>query len=220
MESARTHVSTHRDNGRGHGVKKWIPIACVFIFAIVASPFVQAGELAPAPSPVTVAEAWQVVVEELRLRGFQEEQLPRVEDLELPVAVPARAGRKLRVSSVCWDENDRRARFRLQCSEAGVCLPFLVYVRAAERARAASCGLERPSQSPSPSWTQVHASAPVVRAGERATAVLVAAGLRMTAAVTCLDRGDRGEVIRVRGQEGHIFRARVAGPALVEALPQ
>jgi flagella basal body P-ring formation protein FlgA len=42
----------------------------------------------------------------------------------------------------------------------------------------------------------------------------------MTAAVTCLDRGARGEIVRVRGQEGHIFRARVTGVALVEALPE
>lgn len=59
-----------------------------------------------------------------------------------------------------------------------------------------------------------------VRAGDRATAVAVAGGLRMTAVVICLDRGARGEIIRVRGHEGHIFRARVTGPALVEALLQ
>ena len=94
---------------------------------------------------------------------------------------------------------------------------FLVYVRVAENARAISCDLGRPSSRASP--TQMHAAALVVRAGDRAIAVLVATGLRMSAAVTCLDRGARGDVIRVRGQEGYVFRARVTGPALVEALP-
>lgn len=196
---------------------------CVFVFALVTAPLAWAGELAEPSSPVTAAEAWQVVADELRGRGFGEEQLPRVEDLELPVAVPARAGRRLRVSSVCWDADAGSARFRLECGEAGACLPFLVYVRAAARARAASCRLERqaqPSSSLSSSSSSLrHAPEPGVRAGERATAVLVAAGIRMTAEVTCLDRGARGDVIRVRGQEGRIFRARVAGLALVEAMP-
>ncbi len=192
-------------------------LAAIFAFVIAAIPFLHAGEPAQASSPVTATEARQAVVDELRSRGFQEQQLPQVEDLELPVAVPARAGRKLRVSSVCWDANNGRARFRLQCSEAGACLQFLVYVRVAENARAISCDLGRPSQPASP--TQMHAAALVVRAGDRAIAVLVATGLRMSAAVTCLDRGARGDVIRVRGQEGYVFRARVTGPALVEALP-
>jgi flagella basal body P-ring formation protein FlgA len=42
----------------------------------------------------------------------------------------------------------------------------------------------------------------------------------MTASVTCLERGRQGEVIRVRAPDGHIFRARISGPALLEALPQ
>lgn len=210
-------MNTHLKEGREPGTRRWTCLAAIFSFVIAAIPFLHAGEPAQASSPVTAAEARQAVVDELRSRGFQEEQMPQVEDLELPVAVPGRAGRKLRVSAVCWDANDGRARFRLQCSEAGTCLPFLVYVRVAENARAVSCDLGR--QSRSPSLTQIRASAPMLRAGDRAIAVLVATGLRMSAAVTCLDRGDRGDIIRVRGQEGYIFRARVAGPALVEALP-
>jgi flagella basal body P-ring formation protein FlgA len=50
--------------------------------------------------------------------------------------------------------------------------------------------------------------------------VFVSSGFRMTASVTCLERGREGEIIRVRGLDGHIFRARVSGPALLEALPQ
>jgi hypothetical protein len=61
---------------------------------------------------------------------------------------------------------------------------------------------------------------PTVRAGDRATAVFLADRLRMTASVTCLERGREGEVIRVRGQDGYVFRARISGPGLLEALPQ
>jgi len=189
---------------------------CILAFALAAGPLVEAGEVGKPAAPVTVAEAWQAVAGELRLRGFGKEQLPRVEDVELPDAVPVRAGRGLRVASVCWDRDAERARFRLECEEAGACLPFLVYVRVAARAQAASCRMEGRSSSSSSLPTPDAA----VRPGERATAVLVSAGLRMTASVTCLDRGAPGEIIRVRGQEGRIFRARVAGPALVEALPQ
>ncbi len=210
-------MNRHLKDCRGPGTRRWISLAAIFASVIAAGPLARAGEPAEPLSPITVSEAWPAVVDELRSRGFREEQLPPVEALDLPVAVPAHAGRKLRVSSVCWDANDGRARFRLQCSEAGACLPFLVYVRVAENARAVSCDLGR--QSRSPSLTQIRASAPMLRAGDRATAVLVAAGLRMTAAVTCLDRGARGDVIRVRGPEGYIFRARVTGPALVETLP-
>lgn len=32
----------------------------------------------------------------------------------------------------------------------------------------------------------------------------------MTAIVTCLERGREGQVIRVRSQDGHIFRARIS----------
>ena len=59
-----------------------------------------------------------------------------------------------------------------------------------------------------------------VHPGDRATAVFVADRLRMTASVTCLDRGREGEIIRVRGIDGHIFRARISGPARLEAVPQ
>jgi flagella basal body P-ring formation protein FlgA len=59
-----------------------------------------------------------------------------------------------------------------------------------------------------------------VRAGDRAVAVFLTNRLRMTASVTCLEHGREGEVIRVRSQDGHIFRARISGPALLEVLPQ
>jgi len=166
--------------------------------------------------PVTRQEVWQAVVDELGKRGISEQQLPRVEDLDLPVALPALPGRSLRVSSACRDEGVGRTRFRLQCREPGQCLPFLVYVRdfPGDDRNAASCRL------PSPRLAAQAKPIAVVRAGERATAVFLADRLRMTASVTCLERGNQGAIIRVRGQDGHVFRARISGHALLEALPQ
>ena len=187
----------------------WI-LACVF----AACPLAWPGEVASRLSPVTAQQAWQAVVDELRWRGFGQEQLPRVEDLELPVLVPTRGPQRLRVSAVCWDADAGRVRFRLECRNQGACLPFLVYARVHAHAQAASCREETQAHPPP------QEAKPTVRAGERATAVLASAGLHMTAAVTCLERGQEGDIIRVRAHEGRIFRARVAGPALVEAMLQ
>jgi hypothetical protein len=192
----------------------------------------------PPGMPPTAAmrqEVWWTVVAELQREGLSEQQLPRIEDLELPGALPALAGRRLRVSSACWDEGPRRTQFRLECGEPGQCLPFLVYLHNAylrdlyldnsfrddlhdsqnARARARSCRLAsqpRRVLEPSPK--------PVLRAGDRATAVFLSNHLRMTASVICLERGREGAVIRVRSQDGHVFRARISGPARLEALPQ
>ena len=171
-------------------------------------------------SPVTVTETWQAVLSELRVRGFGPEKLPLPEALELPVAVPARIGRKLEVSSVCWDADSARVRYLLECRPAGACLRFLAYLRGSfgpdEHGQAPSCRTEGADHLRTPSPR----AAPSVRAGQRATVVLAASGLRMTAIVTCLDHGAQGEVVRVRGQEGRVFRARVTGKALVEKLPE
>ncbi len=171
----------------------------------------------PRLTPVTHQEVWQAVAAELRERGMAEADLPQMDDLNLPVALPALSGRSLRVVSACWDASSGRVRVRLQCGEAGECLPFFVYVYlrdSGKDAQVASCQLcwSLPLRKTAPK--------PLVRAGDRATAVFVAARLRMSTRVVCLDRGREGDVIRVRSLEGHIFRARVSGPRLLEALPQ
>ncbi|MGA8540347.1 MAG: flagella basal body P-ring formation protein FlgA [Terriglobales bacterium] len=177
------------------------------------------------PGPVTRLEVWQAVVAELRDRGLKEPQLPRMEDLDLPVALPALAGRHLRVASACWDEGPDRAQFRLECSEPGQCLPFLVYVRGEGKsnagARTGLCGLAPDAHPPLGSRLAPKAAPkPAMRAGDRGTAVYVSDRLRITASVTCLERGGEGDVIRVRNQDGEVFRARISGPALLEAVPQ
>jgi hypothetical protein len=189
---------------------------------------------ASSPTPVTRQEVWLAVVADLHARGLAEPQLPRIEDLDLPAALPAVAGRKLRVSSACWDEGPQRTQFRLECGEPGQCLPFLVYVHdfahnyvhnhidvhSRDEGKALGVGPCR-QESESRPMSQAAPkplSKPTVRAGDRATAVFVSARLRITTSVTCLERGREGEVIRVRNQDGEIFRARISGPALLEAL--
>jgi hypothetical protein len=199
----------------------------------------------PAPIPVSRQEVWQAVADELREQGLSDEQLPGIENLELPKDLPALPGRRLRVSSACWEEGSQRAQFRLQCGEPGQCLPFLVYVNnylpsaltnsltnsapghnpPNRGGRAQSCRLA--SKSNRAAGTRLVAGSapsltpkPAVRTGEHASAVFISRGMRMTASVTCLERGREGEVVRVRGLDGHIFRARISGPARLEALPQ
>jgi hypothetical protein len=177
---------------------------------------------------------WQAVVAELRREGLSEQQLPQIEDLDLPGVLPLLAGRSLRVSSACWDEGPQRTEVRLECGEPGQCLPFLVYLRNVylhniylhnyvrddqnARARVGSC---RPASEPRRALEPLPKPSPklVVRAGDWATAVFVSSRLRLTASVTCLERGREGEIIRVRSQDGRVFRARISGPARLEALP-
>jgi flagellar basal body P-ring formation chaperone FlgA len=187
---------------------------CILVLALVMlASALLAQEARLSFPPVTRAEVWQAVAGELRERGVREEQLPRADDLDLPVAVPAAEGRTLRVAAVCWDAGLGRVQFRLKCREPGQCIPFLAYARTAEKMIAGSCRSESRPASAQPKKV-------AVRAGERAMVVLVANRLRLTSSVICLERGSEGEIIRVKNQDGHIFRARVTAPALLEAWPQ
>jgi hypothetical protein len=174
------------------------------------------------PTPVTRQEVWQAIVADLHERGFSEAQLPPIEGLDLPVALPAVAGRKLRVASACWDEGSARTQFRLECAEPGQCLPFLAYVQVrvgGESTRAGSCRTKSELHAVAEASLKSLAK-PTVHPGDRATAVFLSARLRISANVTCLERGREGEVIRVRGEDGQVFRARISGPTLLEAVPQ
>lgn len=162
-------------------------------------------------TPVTNAEVWHTIAGDLRARLPNEAPSP-VWDVDIPLAVPVAGAHKLRVRTVCRDTDAGLLRFQLACSEPGACLPFLAYVRIAVPVSAPSCGIEAAAHTGSP------ARSPAVHTGERATAVLAAAGMRMSAAVTCLESGAPGDEIRVRGEQGRIFRVRVAGPGRVEAL--
>lgn len=160
---------------------------------------------------VTHDEIEQAIASELRAR-LPEESPPPVWDVEVPLAVSVAGSHRLRVTSVCRETDAQLARFQLACVERGACLPFLTWVHVSESVPAAACSAAVPHGSSRP--------IALVEPGRKAMAVLAVAGLRMTASVTSLERGAKGDIVFVRGQEGHTFRARVAGPGFVEALPQ
>ena len=173
-------------------------------------------EAEPNPlAPVTRDEVRQTVADELRQRGLPEPQLPRSDDIDLPSAVAAPLHRGLRVSSLCWDAGQGRAQFRIECRAPGQCLPFLAYVRMERNSLPELCrpGLRTRAAKPA-------RPAPAVRTGERAMVLFVGDRLHLAAQVTCLEHGAKGEVIRVRNPDGHVFRARVSGPGRLEALAQ
>ena len=190
---------------------------CILVFALLAPALLAQEARLPFPG-VTRQEVWQAVAGELRERGLREEQLPGVEDLDLPLAVPAAEGRTLRVAAICWNADLARDEYRLGCSQPGQCIPFLAYARTIDtwttaRTIAGACR----------SGSRFAALPPnrvAVRTGERATVVFVAHRLRVATSVICLERVAEGEIIRVKNQDGRIFRARVAAPALLEVWPQ
>lgn len=187
--------------------------------SILSAPFVCAQDGHALFTPITRNEVWQAVTMELHQRGVGAEQMLGIEEIELPVTVPAAVGRTLYVSMVCWDAELGRAQFQLECRDPGHCVPFLAYAGAGHstamgpgKIRASSC-----RAGARPQATQRKAS---VRAGDRATVVFRSTSVRLSAPVICLERGAEGEVIRVRNQDGHVFRARVSAPGLLEALSQ
>jgi hypothetical protein len=197
------------------------PRTAVCALALSLSLAAEATDSAPASklAAETRPAVWQTIVSALGRQGIATGQPPRMEDLDMPPALPARAGQKLQVSSACWDEGPRRAQFRLQCAAPDGCLPFLVYWRASDlpEAQFQSCRAEAPHIA---SATAPAAPPAAFRPGDQARAVFLGEGLRMTASVTCLDRGGTGDVIRVRTVDGRILRARISGPTLLEVLPR
>lgn len=196
------------------------PFAIGILLAIVSCAFLIAQNPRALLTPVTREEVWQAVVGELRQRGVRDEQLLTLDEIELPAAVPATASRTLRVSIVCWDADLERAQFQLECRHPGECVPFLAY---AEAARSTAMGSEKIAGSACRAASQRRAttSAPrkdLIRVGDRATVVFRGSQLNLTALVTCLERGAEGAIVRVRNQDGQVFRARVAAPARLEAL--
>ena len=194
--------------------------AFVMVITTASCTLLCAQSARPLLTPVNREEVWQAVTGELRQRGVREEQLLRVEELELPTAVPAAVNRTLRVSMVCWDADLERAQFQLECRGPGQCVPFLAY---ADAGRSTAMGSERIAGSAcrAGSRPRALASAPqkdLIRVGDRATVVFRGSQLNLTALVTCLERGAEGAIIRVRNQDGQIFRARVSAPARLEAL--
>ena len=189
--------------------------------ALVSGGMLQAQAPLPSLTPITRDEVWQAVTAELRQRGVREEQLLGAGEIDLPALIPAAASRTLRVSMVCWDADLSRAQFQLECREPGQCIPFLAYAAAGrstamgvEKIAGSSCRNSRQRFAPSATRKAI------VRPGDRATVLFHGRQLNLTSLVTCLERGAAGDIIRVRNQDGQVFRARISAPARLESLSQ
>lgn len=191
------------------------------VILLVSGTVLNAQNPLPPRTPVNRDEVRQTVNSELRHRGVREEQLLQTEEIELPAAIPAAPDRTLRVSMVCWDADLERAQFQLECTQPQQCVPFLAY---ADAARSTAMGSEHIAGSSCRAAarrrnaTAVHKD--LIRVGDHATVLFRGTQLNLTAAVTCLERGGEGAIIRVRNQDGQIFRARVSATAQLEALTQ
>ena len=154
-------------------------------------------------------------------RGVREEQLLGIDEIDLPSMIPASASRTLKVSMVCWDAELGRAQFQMECREPGQCVPFLAY---AEAGRSTAMGSEKASggscRNARQRFTGSEARKAIMRPGDRATVLFRGSQLNLTSLVTCLERGSTGDVIRVRNQDGQVFRARISAPSRLEALTQ
>jgi Chaperone for flagella basal body P-ring formation len=197
-----------------------------FVFAMTVWRAAFAWAESPsARTPVTVAEVQQAIAADYRQHPSAG-SVPAADGVELPAAVEAAAGRSLRVATACWDALLARLEFRIECREQRQCMPFLAYVRRTSSGESenaskiyAACRPGSGAEKNLLSGSQ-HSIQPVIRSGQRATVVFLGTRLRLTSAVTCLERGSAGDVIRVRNQDGATFRARVAGPGLLEVLEQ
>jgi flagellar basal body P-ring formation chaperone FlgA len=197
-----------------------VPISrrTLLMIGLIAS-FAQAQGAGGALTLITKEEVSRTLAVELRARGVPGDELPHSDDIELPAAVPAAEGRSLRIVASCWDATPSRAQFRMECKQSGDCLPFLIYVRSREPGFSA----HTVGQACQAGTTVTHSAGqrkPVVRTGDRVAVVYRSSRMRLSTVVTCLDRGAEGDVIRVRNQDGHIFRARISSATLLEALPQ
>jgi flagellar basal body P-ring formation chaperone FlgA len=189
--------------------------------ALLSITLLSAQETRPVPTPITRDEVWQAVTLELRQRGVREEQLLGLDEIDLPGVIPAAASRTLKVSMVCWDAERGRAQFQLECREPGQCVPFLAY---ADAGRSTAMGSEKIGGSSCRNAHQHFASfsirKAIIRPGDHATVLFRGSQLNLTSLVTCLERGAAGDVIRVRNQDGQVFRARISAPTRLEALTQ
>jgi len=190
------------------------------IFVLACAAFLVSQQMAR--TPITRDEVYAVVAAELRARGLHDPLVPRAENLDLSGGFTATANRTLHMLSVCWDRATDRAQFRLECRVHSECLPFIVSARLEQHLAVPASDAYPACQAASAKKASGGAARrdPVVRVGDPATVVFHGDRMRLAVRVTCLERGAEGEVVRVRNQDGHTFRARVAGPALLEAISQ
>jgi hypothetical protein len=127
-------------------------------------------------------------------------------DLQAPVFV-TQPDPGLEVKRVESDQLERKTRFLLWASNEPQLLPFYVTVK--EESRVGRRGFAAPVTS-----TPIV----LVAAGKPARLVIETATLRLTALVTPLESGAKGQIIRVRNQDTQqLLQAEVVGAGLLQA---
>ena len=182
-------------------------------------------------------QIWRAISNALRLRGFEEGELPSARDLDYSGAVPTAQGELLEVTSITWDAVLQSLQFRLRCKESGNCLPFLVRVHGSESTVSpiVLSRIRREQAVPEPERSSLATNSgnqrsrggaaraaiariSLVERGQPATLILKGDGVRVSARVICLERGSEGQEIRARSKEGRrLFHARVIGAGVLEA---
>jgi hypothetical protein len=191
-------------------------IATFWMVGMLFSEFLLCQSVPPR-TPVSQEEVWQKVISDLAMKGASHDPLPQREDLEIPVIPMAIVPRSLHIASACWEEKRDRVMLRVEC-EHRACNPFIAYVHARkEMFDAAGISVSDCRARPK-GFAIAEPVLAAVRPGQHATVVFLGSRLRVSTEVTCLERGSEGEVIRVRNQEGAVFRARVSGPGTLQAL--
>ena len=136
----------------------------LIVFAVLSGFVISAQDTLLPRVPLTKEEVHRTIVEDLRSHGISAADLPRIDDIDLPLAVPVAAGTTLHVSESCWDSNLARQQFRIECEPAGHCVPFLVYAKVRS-----SPGFEGQCQKIARPKSGSVSRKPLIRAGDHAT---------------------------------------------------
>lgn len=142
-------------------------------------------------------------------------------DPSSPAMRALRPNPTLVVSRSAWDPRQRALLFHLRCLDRRDCGSFLVEVHANSPASPSSRPPAlRPAAftQPAPNSVDRPAGPALIRAGDSALLVLEDGGIRFSLPVVCLQRGARGQRIRVRSAAGRrIFLATIVSRNKLEA---
>ena len=148
--------------------------------------------------------------------------LPTIPSQDLNLQSPPPVDVALRIASCRWDPLRKELQFYLRCSEPDTCRPFLATLRAADypvpdthaanKPRLTRRAVDRSATSSSTG------EAPLVCVGQAARLDLTGPGIHIRLAVTCLERGVLGQLVRARVVgESKVLLAKVTGPRILTA---
>ncbi len=188
-----------------------------FIFGWVVLSAMASPTNASAPPHCAGAAQIRALVEPaLEKAGFAGARFPASSDITCPGVLDGTE--TMEVASVRWDALIHSIEVRMRC-QRNACLPFVLQVQpgAGETIPPAKNSIHSLAGTGQSLPVLERRGRSLVRAGEIVTVVWEQDGVRVTRPVVCLDRGDAGQLVRTRNQQGgRIVRARVLGTGLVK----